>query len=372
MSDEEVQQVAICFGTDTFACPLPNLTLTNQSYFSDACIITEEESSIPLGIALGVLGSFGINLGNNLQALGLNVQANELADHIALLEAKGYAAELDKGEGAKLPKMKKCTKGSAIFGVGWLIFVSASLINFAAFAFAPAALLAPLEAIQVVNQLFMGRLIFKKPISGLALGATGVTVLGVVGVVISVPPKVYNFSQPQLISLWEAPLWNVYLIFVLALSASAQVRPSSDPDPTPTPQPKPKLFIVPPPSPLQVVHLVYKKADAAGKPLPRSSAIMPVSYAIAAAIIGALSVAQAKVMSEMVSLLICGVNVFTEVTRPTPSPRPSPHPPSECSHLTAASISARPRPHASLACSHAVLAHPSPPPAPRTPIPPPP
>ena len=278
------QTVAICFGSETLACQYPNISLTNLSYFSDLCLSTEEEENqIGLGVALGILGSIGINLGNNLQALGLNTQAKELADHVADLDAKGYADELDKGENAEVPKMSKFSRGNVIFGCGWVIFVSASLINFAAFAFAPASILAPLEAIQVVMQLFNGRLFFGKKISLAAFGATILTVGGVIGVVFSVPPKVYSFSMSQVIALWSEPLWNVYLLAVLSVSAS-----------------------------MHAVHVMYARAEAKGKPLWKSSAVTPVSYAVSGSIIGALSVSQAKVTSEMVSLLLCWINIFAE------------------------------------------------------------
>lgn len=62
-----------------------------------------------IGILLGATASIGINVGNNIQSLGLQ--------------------EKERGGGDRL------------FNVGTTIFVTASLINFAAFAFAPAAIL---------------------------------------------------------------------------------------------------------------------------------------------------------------------------------------------------------------------------------------
>ena len=265
---------AVCFGSTTLACDAnaTEIYSANISYFRDQCD-PPETNGIPIGIALGVLGSVGINLGNNLQALGLNVQADEVKQHLIKLEEQGY--DLDNlSTAADLPKLAALRRGTAIFGVGWVIFVSASLINFVAFVFAPAAILAPLEAIQVVCQIFLGRLIFKKKITMLAVGSTFVAVLGVVGIVLAVPAKEYNFSMPQLVALWNEPTWVAYLLGVLLTSAVCQVT-----------------------------HVIYQRAIDAGSPKWRSDAITPVTYSVAAAIIGALSVAQAKCMSVQTALL---------------------------------------------------------------------
>ena len=97
----------VCFGDDIYACPF-NVS-ANISYFREGCP-PKETNGIPIGIALGCLGSVGINLGNNLQALGMNVQASQLAEHIQMLDEQGY--DLDGGAAADLPKLSKLSRFS--------------------------------------------------------------------------------------------------------------------------------------------------------------------------------------------------------------------------------------------------------------------
>ena len=118
----------VCSGSATYACPADNITVRNISYFREECE-PSEGNSIPTGVILGCLGSIGINLGNNLQALGLNVQARELTEHIEKLEREGY--DIDAAD-AELPKVSKVSRGNVIFGIGWSIFLTSSIINFVA------------------------------------------------------------------------------------------------------------------------------------------------------------------------------------------------------------------------------------------------
>ena len=113
--------------------------LTGSTNSTGGCIPEEEcndddpecsKGSVLLiiGIVLGLTASIGINLGNNLQSLGMEMQ-----------EAQG---------------LEKKTK---TFWIGAQMFAVASIVNFAAFAFAPAALLAPLESVQFVTNLLFAR-----------------------------------------------------------------------------------------------------------------------------------------------------------------------------------------------------------------------
>ena len=97
-SDEPVSTGAVCFGSDTYECPTTAINETIQSYFKLACADTSVEPPvwyIPFGIALGSFGSVGINLGNNLQALGLAMRATELIAHTEKLEKENYDVDND-------------------------------------------------------------------------------------------------------------------------------------------------------------------------------------------------------------------------------------------------------------------------------------
>ena len=275
---------AVCFGTDTYECDFATVNATMESYFRMTCDQAPPKPPwfIYLGIGLGCFGSVGINLGNNLQAVGINLDNSDAIEHVEELEKKGH--DIDNEE---LPKMKGgCSKGTFIFAIGSTIFFTASLVNFAAFTFAPGAVLAPLEAIQVVCQLFCGRIFHKTPITTLSAASTVLTVLGVVCAIAAVPtPERTKITIPDLISYWNDPIWVVYLCIVLIAAAI-----------------------------MQTTHVIYRRAEMAGQPKWNSKAITPVTYAGAAAIVGALSVAQAKAIAEIFTLLMppCLINIFIE------------------------------------------------------------
>jgi hypothetical protein len=77
----------------------------------------------------GVLGSIGINIGQNIQATGLQ----------------------------KLPEFQRAKPcNSRQWVVGLSIFIAFSMLNFAALALAPASILTPLESIQFVTNVRSG------------------------------------------------------------------------------------------------------------------------------------------------------------------------------------------------------------------------
>lgn len=64
--------------------------------------------------------------------------------------------------------------------VGTIVFVSASVINFVAFAFAPASILAPLESLQFVSNLLFGKIVNKVPVTRRMLCGCGAVIAGTV------------------------------------------------------------------------------------------------------------------------------------------------------------------------------------------------
>ena len=96
------------------------------------------ESGFAIGVAMGVAGSIGINIGQNLQASGLQ----------ALPE---------------LERVKPCKSRTWI--IGMTIFIAFSLINFAALSLAPASILTPLESIQFVTNIFWNKCVNNAVIS---------------------------------------------------------------------------------------------------------------------------------------------------------------------------------------------------------------
>ena len=103
-------------------------------------------SSIPgalgVGIALGVVGSVAINLGNNLQALGMT--RLEIKKATAHLEELANGAPPDDTTNDVID-----ARESPVWIFGTATFITGSLLTFAAFAFAPQSILASIEGIQV-------------------------------------------------------------------------------------------------------------------------------------------------------------------------------------------------------------------------------
>ena len=124
----------------------------------DECYAGPGDSSSPassssmnaLGICLGCIGSLSINIGNNLQA-------------------KGHA---EAGGGT-----------SPMWRLGTAVFFLASIVQFAAFAFAPASIVAPLESLQFVANLAFAKWVNLQTITPrMYIG----TVLILIGTVIAV------------------------------------------------------------------------------------------------------------------------------------------------------------------------------------------
>lgn len=127
-------------------------------------------SARSLGIVLGVLASIGINIGNNLQAVALQAQK---------------AAAAQQGE----------RRQPLLWHLGTAIFLAAALLNFSAFMFAPASILAPLESVQFVTNLLFSRLYKKIAITSRSLLAHSAIVAGTVIAVVFGPNEVIRMSQ---------------------------------------------------------------------------------------------------------------------------------------------------------------------------------
>ena len=102
------------------------------------CAGPSSDLGFAIGVGMGVIGSIGINVGQNLQAAGIQSLDMELRTQ---------------------PHKSKT------WIIGTVVFVMFSLINFAALALAPASVLMPLESIQFVTNVVYNRLINKAVVS---------------------------------------------------------------------------------------------------------------------------------------------------------------------------------------------------------------
>lgn len=100
--------------------------------------------TLVIGICLGLLGSVCINLGNNLQSLGMTQL--EMKQHNSLLQGHLEDPEKEiKSIRKKIRTQRINTCESRLWIFGTVVFLTGSLLTFAAFAFAPQSILASLE-----------------------------------------------------------------------------------------------------------------------------------------------------------------------------------------------------------------------------------
>ena len=230
---------------------------------------SSETLGILLGIVLGAVASIGINIGNNIQALGLKSKEEKETD------------TRDSGGGGEGGVAGNGGGNQRLFVIGTVIFVSSSLVNFGAFALAPASILAPLESFQFVSNLLFNHYVNHAPISWRMINGVVLVIVGCGTAVGLGPSSVFKFTLQDLVDYWTSPAWIAYLwcIIVLALLAEA-------------------------------TNYYYHKEKRRGRDPPYSKTVLPVTFAVSSALIGTQSVVQAKCLSECVEQLGKGVNVF--------------------------------------------------------------
>lgn len=280
-----------------------------------------------LGIILGSLGSISINLGNNIQSLGLKqIQSDEHQQVPRRLKLKTNPKlsfpkknlkkifpiaksndedEISSKNEEMIPisprvkpqaqqeqtnreeinqnsstKTKSCT--SLTWIIGTTIFLSGSLLNFASFAFAAQSMLASLESIQFVTNLLFGKLILGAEVTRPMLLGTFLTVAGTIFTVQFSSKKKVKLGSEELKVLYSNPIYTAFLCCMVVL--------------------------------LVLLHLVYEnyeKHQRSNSPKKNSDIIMPLTYSIWSAIFGTQSVVQAKVLAELFAVQSSGdENIF--------------------------------------------------------------
>lgn len=210
-----------------------------------------------LGLFFGLLGSVCINTGNNIQSLGLH----ELAE----LDEADKDRALAKGEAPPEPREPG---ESRVWKAGTTVFVTGALLNFASYAFAPSAMLAPLEAIQFVTNIFFSKFMLKKRITNMMYAGTCLIVLGTVSAVIFCSKAALCATPHTLKTFYLNPAYQAFLAFcVLCIFG------------------------------LQAIHKAYAASVGRGAPYAYAHYILPITYAAWSAIFGTQSVVQAKCLS---------------------------------------------------------------------------
>ncbi len=171
------------------------------------------------------------------------------------------------------------------WSVGLFIFISFSIINFAALSFAPSSVLTPIESIQFVTNIVYNRFINKAVISrGMIVGV----VLALLGTVLSI---VFGAGSQacrgprQLETLWADLPWLVYLIGTCGIAVATGFA-----------------------------YLRYRRAKKAGRSLWAHAIMSPFLFTVTAALLGgAQMIVHSKAFSTMLSMAFQGnLEVFTE------------------------------------------------------------
>ena len=267
-----------------------------------------------IGVILGSIGSISINLGNNIQSLGLkqmqmdtdrkttmirlktnpkisfpnknkivpedgneDLQKNEELIPISP-KGKPQAHQRDETNQISPAKPKFCFT----WFVGTAIFLSGSMLNFASFAFAAQSMLASLESIQFVTNLLFGKLILGAEVTRSMLLGTFLTVAGTIFTVQFSSKTKIRLGSDELKVLYTNPIYIAFLCCMVVM--------------------------------LVILHLIYEnyeKHQQSNSPKKNSEIIMPLTYSIWSAIFGTQSVVQAKVLAELLAVQSNGdENIF--------------------------------------------------------------
>ena len=241
--------VALAAATSEKPAPEPiDKTIPNATIDKTGAAADEDEVpgwSVPVGIVMGLSASVGINVGNNIQAMAL--------------------AQMQEKEVEKKPR---------IFWVGTAIFAIASILNFVAFGFAPAAVLAPLESVQFVSNLMFARFVNNEHVSLRMCAGSGLVITGTIVAIVVGPSSVAKLSIADLKALWIEPAWIGYLVGVAAAFTACMV-----------------------------VHVHYQRQLDAGRKLRGYRVVLPFTFALSSAFVGSQAVVHAKTMSELVELV---------------------------------------------------------------------
>lgn len=233
--------------------------------------MSSEENVSPnwvLGVVLGLLGSIAINIGNNIQALGLQSLKIKRTISVDSIETGGEPISFFQ---------------SRTWILGTIIFVSGSLINFASFAFAAQSLLASLQSVQFITNLLLGKILLKARITNKMLMGTGLTAIGTCIAVQFSSKAILELNIDEMVTLYKNPVYIAYLVLMATFSITLHFT---------------------------YYHIEKKKKEM--NPIRYSEVFLPLSYSLSSAMIGTQSVVHAKVIAELLAAQMSGSeNVFS-------------------------------------------------------------
>jgi len=257
---------------------------------------TKPNNNWIVGVVLGLSASIAINGGNNLQSLGLK-RLRELKERevgvrdsdfknccafVSKFNSKSIAPESTTVHSvAKGPQRTK-PYHSKLWIVGTVIFVTGTILNFYAYAFAAQSLLASLESVQFVTNLLFGSCMLGAKITRQMIFGTVLTVLGTILVVQFSSKSAMQYSLHDMILLYTNPAYLVYLGITFALL----------------------IF-------LRFLYRHHVRLESMNRPNKYTSLTIAWSFSIGSALVGTQSVVQAKILSELLTSQFRGIeNIF--------------------------------------------------------------
>lgn len=186
-------------------------------------------------------------------------------------------AQMEEGDRQMCSRLLR----SRLWAIGCVLFISCSMINFAALTLAPASILVPLEAVQFISNVAFGKFVRKVEVPTRML-------LGVLAMVVGVALAVYFgessnfcFTEEELIRYWtftDGWGWWIFLAMTSGISAVALIA-----------------------------HKRLWARRAAGLPVKNAEVYLPVLYAIPSTLLGGSQmIVQSKCLAELIELMARG------------------------------------------------------------------
>jgi len=252
----------------------------------------DDENAVPggelawvYGVIFMAIGSILNNLGNNLMSLGHLEQRNIESLHLKRTESdlQSQASVSSKDELEKLDKeIAEVEKKGTWWLTGTIVFIIGALLAFLSFGFAAQSLLAALESIQFISNVFFHKYVHGLEITNRIIYCTVTIVVGNMFVVL--------FASHASIQLNARDITYVYAnntnyhVFLIVSGVF--------------------WFLA------HGTYLYYQSYRQAGMKLWRHSKVEPFCFVVSATLIGTQSVLHAKNLSMLMQLCIAGDNQF--------------------------------------------------------------
>ena len=175
------------------------------------------------GVALVVVGAIGNNLGNNLVSLG-HKRHQEKTDRLKVEKAKANkTGDLTTHTEISEPNSIRVEEDEGWFtwtNIGRTVFVLGNLLTWVAYAWGAQSLIAALESVQFVSNVFFVHYVHHEPVTNRMIIATLSIVVGNILVVLFSSKEAHVFTSNKLIHLYETNYaYHVYVFLALSLWA---------------------------------------------------------------------------------------------------------------------------------------------------------